>query len=141
PFGDSISPLPDPAQPIVATIECSATPDFRWMRVGLYLTQTLRYCEFMFLTRGHGELSESEWYWIDAPPKGPSNGIHGPFKTTLLVPEPDFFEDWGVSWGNAYPLMCTDKNPKGIACNHLVVRTKGSSNHGTWFALRQDNAS
>ena len=129
PFGDLISPLPDPAQLIVATVECSATPAFRWMRVGLYLTQTLRYCEFLFLTRGHGELSESEWYWIDAPPKGPSNGIHGPFETTLLVPEPDFFEDAGVLWGNVYPLMCTDKNQRRRlqspgGANHSLVQSR-----------------
>ena len=50
PFGDSISPLSDPSQLIVGRIESSFVPSESWMRVMLYLTQSQRYCEFVFMT-------------------------------------------------------------------------------------------
>jgi hypothetical protein len=136
PFGDSVSPLSNPSQLIVGTVECSYTSTTSWMRVALYLTQDQRYYEFVFLNLDGGQ--DQRWYWIDSTPQGRVNDIYGPFKTTLQVPGPTFFSDTGAQWGNAYPLMCTDTNVQGIACGHWVVPTPGASDHGSWYAFRKD---
>jgi hypothetical protein len=62
-------------------------------------------------------------------------------QTTLQVPAPTFFEMAGAQWGNAYPLMCTDKNPKSIECDHWVLPSPGSISHATWCAFRKSTES
>src|SRR6202007_1342665 len=75
----------------------------------------------------------------DSTPNGPINNIYGPFATTLQVPGPNFFAGRAL-WGNAYPLMCTDANPKGIDCDHWVLlHSPGSLDHGSWYSFRKDN--
>jgi hypothetical protein len=59
--------------------------------------------------------------------------VYGPFQTTLQPPQPTFFADKGAQWGIAYPLL-------GFACNHWIVPTPGSSDHGSWFAFQQGGA-
>lgn len=138
PFGDSISPLPNPSQLVVGTVEILSGSSERWMRVGLYLTQSHRYCEFVFVTATRdGQWQESKWFWIETSPNGPAKNVYGPFKTTLQVPGPDFLEATGAQWGNSYPLMCNDKNPKGIDCDHWVLPSPGSSDHGSWYTFRK----
>jgi hypothetical protein len=34
--------------------------------------------------------------------------------------------------------MCSNRNPKGIYCDHWVVPSSGDSDHGSWFAFRRD---
>ena len=140
PFGDSISPMKNYSQLTVAEIESSFSVEESWARVKLYLTHDRAFFDFFFLnTTRSGEEPRYEWYWLDSTPGGQVNRILGPFKTTLQVPSPRFFVDKQAQWGNAYPLMCTDANPAGIACNHWVVPTPGASDHGSWFSFRQDD--
>jgi hypothetical protein len=136
PFGDSISPLSNPAQLVVGVIESSVTSSESWLRAGLYLTQNQRYYEFVYMS-GIGNQQQSVWYWIDSDPQGPVKNIYGPFRTTLTIPGSAFLEAAGAQWGNAYPLMCTDKNVKGIDCDHWVLPSPGSTDHGTWCAFRK----
>jgi len=142
PFGDSISPLSNPSQLVVGVIESSSASSESWMRVALFLTQNQRYCEFVFMTSADAnQQQQSRWYWIDSDPNGPSKNIYGPFKTTVRVPAPTFLEAADAQWGNAYPLMCTDKNSRGIACDHWVLPTRGSADHGTWYTFRKGTGS
>jgi hypothetical protein len=83
PFGDSISPLSEPSQLIVGRIESSFAPSESWMRVTLYLTQSERYCEFVFMTgTDRNQQHESKWYWVDATPNGPCKNVYGPDNLT-----------------------------------------------------------
>ena len=141
PFGDSISPLSNPSQLLVGTIETSFTSSDSWMHVALYATQNRRYYEFVFMTGGSNQHRQNTWYWIDSDPNGRLKNVYGPFRTTLQVPGPTFLETADAQWGNAYPLMCTDKNPKGIDCDHWVLPSPGSTNHGTWYTFRKDSGS
>src|SRR5215471_2310862 len=125
PFGDSISPLPNFSQITIGTIEYTHTADVAAMRVRLYNTQDLVYFDFFFVNSA----DSAAWYWLDSTPNGPVRKIYGPFKTTLQVPAPDFFS--AAQWGNAYPLMKID-------CNHFVVPTPGTTDHGSWYAFRRD---
>ncbi|MGZ5544205.1 MAG: hypothetical protein ACXWIU_05990, partial [Limisphaerales bacterium] len=146
PFGDSSSPLPIYSQLVVGTIEYSYTQTESWMRVGLYLTQSKQYFEFVFITVVDDKKEvHRNWYWIDSTPNGRISNIYGPFQTTLQVPWPNFFQDRSTLWGNAYPLMCTDTNSKGINCEHWVLPTPaprgGHPDHGSWFTFRKDTGS
>ena len=137
PFGVSDSPLRDPSQLIVGTIEVSLAAAESWMRVSLYLTQNRRYYEFLFRTLHPDNDTESRhWYWIDSNPKGSIGNIYGPFPTTLRVPGQDFFAD--AQWGNSYPLMCTDRNKQGTQCDHWLFPPPGSPGHGSWYSFRRD---
>lgn len=138
PFGDSISPLPNASQLVVGQIECQTeaiTPSITesCMRVSLYNTQDLTYFDFLFCSTANSETGDTlnQWYWLDAAPNGPVNQVIGPFETTLAPPTPTFLADNGAQWANVYPLM-------GLPCNHWVVPTPGSSDHGSWCAFRED---
>jgi hypothetical protein len=138
PFGDSVSPLSNYSQLVVGTIECSYTSAESWMRVALLLTKDQRYFEFIFKTATDSEEAQhSTWYWIDSTPQGHVSSIYGPFQTTLQVPVPTFFSDKNAQWGNVYPLMCTDSNPTGIDCDHWILPSPGSTDHGSWYAFRK----
>ena len=134
PFGDSISPLDHPSQLVVGTIEVTTIATSRWMRTRLYLTQSLQYIDFVFVTL---EDDSSHWYWIDSTPLGTINHIYGPFITTVQVPDTTLLPP-DTRWGNSYPLMCTSANPAGIACDHWVLKTRGANDHGSWFSFRHD---
>jgi hypothetical protein len=137
PFGDSVSPLTSASQLLVGTIECSCAATENWMRVALYLTQDERFCEFVFVTSDPDEAGEDRhWYWIDTGSNGAISNIYGPFSTTLRVPGPFFFQN--ALWGNSYPLMCTDTNTKGIACDHWLLPSPGPPGRGTWCAFRRN---
>jgi hypothetical protein len=138
PFGDSIAPQANPSQLVVAKIESASVGAMNWMRAKLYLTQDLVSFDFLFVSvDGPGRSFQSNWYWIDSSTQFTTH-IYGPFKTTLRVPGPQFIEDNGAQWGNRYPLMCTDTNPGGIDCDHWIIPTPGASDHGSWYAFRQD---
>jgi hypothetical protein len=132
PFGDLTPPLHNYSQIVVGTIE---TASASWMRARLYLTQDEKYFDFVFLADS-SDPTLFHWYWVDSTPQGAVNNIYGPFSTSLIVPAMSFFS--GAAWGNAYPLMCSNANPKGIACRHWVLPTPGDANHGTWCSFRQD---
>lgn len=138
PFGDSISPLANYSQLVVGRIEgefAELSPDVEagFMRISLFNTQDLTYVDFIFchaLDR-QANVVRNEWYWLDSTPDGPVTRILGPFATTLQAPSPSFMADNNAQWGNVYDLM-------GFACDHWVVPTPGSSDHGSWFAFRRD---
>jgi hypothetical protein len=137
PFGDSVSPLPNSSQLVAATIESSSAATENWMRVVLYLTQDQRCYEFVFRTvHPDKPVEDRYWYWVDSSPKGSISNIYGPFPTTLRVPGPRFFAN--ALWGNSYPLMCTDKNKKGIECDHWLLPSPGPPGHGSWCSFRKD---
>jgi hypothetical protein len=139
PFGDFISPLANYSQIVVGALENYCTPDDGWCRARLYLTKDQRYFDFIFLNAPPGsQPPQSQWYWIDSTPDGKVNKIYGPFNTTLRAVTPTFFSDNHAQWGNTYPLMCSNTNPKGIPCNHWTIPAPGSSDHGSWYALRRD---
>ena len=142
PFGDSIAPQQDtPSQLAVARVESATVGYESWMRVGLYLTKDLRYFDFFFISVNNpNEPFRSEWYWIDSSVTGRVEKIHGPFKTTLRVPSPQFLKNNSAVWGNRYPLMCTDRNPDGIDCDHWAIGTPGAqTDHGSWYSVRRDS--
>jgi hypothetical protein len=128
-WGDSVPPLEHYSQLVVGAVEYNTSGPYQAMRVQLYLTQDMRFFDFYFEADQEG----SRWYWIDSTPGGPIVNIYGPFQTTLRPPPPTFFADNRAQWGIAYPVL-------GSACNHWVVPTPGSSDHGTWFAFLQDGA-
>jgi hypothetical protein len=132
PFGDLTPPLQNYSQIVVGTIE---TVSASWMRARLYLTQDEKYFDFVFVADSSNP-GLFNWFWIDSTPQGAINNIFGPFSTTLIVPAMSFFS--GALWGNAYPLMCSAANQKGIACRHWVLQTPGDTSHGTWCSFRQD---
>jgi hypothetical protein len=142
PFGDSITPEGLSTQLAVARLESATVGYESWMRVRLYLTLDLRFFDFLFISvDSPNEPFKSEWYWIDSPVSGRFEKIHGPFKTTLRVPGPQFLKDHGATWGNRYPLMCTDRQPNGIDCDHWVITTPGAqADHGSWYSVRRDSA-
>lgn len=136
PFGDSIAPLQNYSQLAVGTVECSSGSAENWMRVRLYLTRDRTYFDFVFVNVAcDGQPPRYEWYWIDSNPRGGVQQIFGPFTTTLQVPGTTFLSDSGAKWGNAYPLMCTDTNRKGIDCDHWVIQMRGAADHGSWYAF------
>jgi hypothetical protein len=128
PFGDPISPLRNWQQLVVGIIESSWTESESWLRARLYLTQDLKYVDFVFTAQKEDGLDEYQWYWIDSTPQHTVKGIYGPFPTTVRIPSPSFFEK--STWGNRYPLMCTDTHPQGIDCNHWT------DSQG-WYAFRR----
>jgi hypothetical protein len=81
----------------------------------------------------------STWYWIDSTLEGDVKEIFGPFQTTTIIPGPSFFAERNPRWGNAYPLMCNEKNPKGIECDHWVMKPPSVPTHGVWCAFRKDS--
>jgi|ERR1700733_450240 len=139
PFGDSVAPMGNYSQLAVATIESSFTAVESWMRVRLSLTRDHTYFDFAFVNVNRpGQSPRYEWYWIDSTPAGQVKKIFGPFSTTLQIPGTGLFTDNDTRWGNSYPLMCTDTNPRGIECDHWVLRTPGAADHGSWYAFRRD---
>ncbi|HEY1648917.1 MAG TPA: hypothetical protein VGF96_13125 [Terracidiphilus sp.] len=142
PFGDSIAPQESYSQLAVGRVESATVGHESWMRIRLYLTRDLRYLDFLFLSVNDPQDPynfQSEWYWIDSSVSGRVEKIHGPFGTTLQVPAPRFLEDNRAVWGNRYPLMCTDRNPRGIDCDHWVIPTAGTqTDHGSWYSVRRD---
>src|SRR4051794_24139936 len=137
PFGDSVSPLSNGSQLLVGSIECSSGATENWMRVALYLTQDQRFCEFVFVTADpNAATEERRWYWIDASAHGTFGNLYGPFPTTLRVPDANIFAN--AIWGNSYPLMCTDTNKEGIACDHWLLPLPGPPGHGTWCTFRRN---
>jgi len=112
------------------------------MRVVLFLTQNHRYYEFVFMMGTDGNRKQlGKWYWVDSGPRGPRKNIYGPFKTSLQVPGPTFLEAANAQWGNSYPLMCTDTNRRGIDCDHWVLPSPGSTDHGAWYTFRKSTGS
>jgi hypothetical protein len=137
PFGDSVSPLSNGSQLLVGSIECSSGATQNWMRVALYLTQDQRFCEFVFVTADPNAVTEERhWYWIAASADGIVGNIYGPFPTTLRVPDASIFAN--AIWGNSYPLMCTDTNKEGIACDHWLLPSPGPPGHGTWCTFTRN---
>jgi hypothetical protein len=121
PFGDSIAPQKTYSQLAVARVESATVGYESWMRVRLYLTQDLQFFDFLFISVNNPTQPtdfKSEWYWIDSSPGGRVRKVHGPFKSTLRVPGPQFLKENHATWGNRYPLMCTDRKPEGIDCDH-----------------------
>jgi len=140
PFGDSIAPHKTYSQLTVARVESATVGYESWMRVRLYLTQDRRFFDFLFISVDDPDQPfESKWYWIDSSVNGGVRKIHGPFRTCLRVPGPQFLAENHAIWGNRYPLMCTDRKPDGIDCDHWVVPTPGTqADHGSWYSLRRD---
>jgi len=140
PFGDSIAPHKTYSQLAVARVESATVGDESWMRVRLYLTQDRRFFDFLFISVDNPDQPfESKWYWIDSSVNGRVRKTHGPFRTCLRVPGPQFLAENHAIWGNRYPLMCTDRKPDGIDCDHWVVPTPGTqADHGSWYSLRRD---
>jgi hypothetical protein len=134
PFGDSISPLENPSQLVLGTIEVTTDGKSKWMRTRLYLAQSSKFFDFVFVTF---EDETSKWFWSDSTPNGKVNHIYGPFITTVQVPATTLLAP-DTPWGNSYPLMCTSNNPTGVACDHWVLPTRGASDHGSWLSFRRD---
>src|SRR5262249_33981637 len=61
PFGDPISPLRNWQQLVVGTIESSWTESESWLRARLYLTQDLRYFDFVFTAQKQDGLDQYQW--------------------------------------------------------------------------------
>ena len=119
PFGDSIAP--QNTQLAVARVESATSGYESWMRVSIYLSHDLRFFDFLFISVDNPqEPFKAEWYWIDSSVDGRVKKIHGPFKTTLRVPTPQFLKENEASWGNRYPLMCTDRNPRNLILGSMV---------------------
>ena len=138
PFGDSIAPQRQ--QLAVAKVESATLGSESWMRVSLYLSRDLRYFDFIFISSNDPSNFKSEWYWIDSSVSGRIDKIHGPFKTALRVPTPQFLKQNQATWGNRYPLMCTDTKPEGIDCDHWVIATPGpQADHGSWYSVLRNS--
>jgi hypothetical protein len=136
-FGDGVSPLRYSSQLVVGTVECSSGKAESWMRVVLYLTQDQQRFEFIFITAYPGSENEDHsWYWVDSSPQERVRAIYGPFSTTLRVPDASLFS--AALWGNSYPLMCTDTNQHGIACDHWSLSSPGRAGGGSWYALKKE---
>lgn len=126
PFGDMNPPMANYSQLVVADVTYDYT-NYRFMRVSLYLTQDLKYYDFLFLD-GRG------WYWLVSEPGGPITDYFGPFATPLQVPPPDFLTKLGGHFGNRWPIM-------GLACDGWVVPTSNGGqepDHGSWYSFRGD---
>ena len=50
--------------------------------------------------------------------------------------DPNIFEK--AIWGNSYPLLCTDTNKEGIACDHWLLPSPGPPGRGIWFTFRRN---
>ncbi|HVE67591.1 MAG TPA: hypothetical protein VNB64_03315 [Solirubrobacteraceae bacterium] len=125
PYGDSKSPLANYDQIVVADVTCDNRTAPSYMRVSLYLTESLQYFDFWF--------SGSSWRWLISTPGGPITGSYGPFDTTLSVPGPDLIASRGGRYGNTWPIM-------GTMTDGWVLPTPsagGSPDHGSWYSFTQ----
>ena len=127
PFGDALHIMPNHDQLIVANLEYAYSADGQFLQVEFYLLESLTYFRFLFTNTAEGGV----FYWIEAQPGGPAGAAHGPFKTPLNIPSPDFLADRGATFGNQWPLS-------GAATNGWVIATPAQPDipaHGTWFSL------
>src|SRR5713226_1039681 len=91
PFGGQAASPVDPGdQLVVGNITYDASGSgIRFMKVGLYLLESLQYYDFMFTTSG----AQNQWWWLisnPADPNGPPTKAFGPFSTGAKVPPVDF---------------------------------------------------
>jgi hypothetical protein len=121
PFGDMQPPMANYDQLVVADVTYSYSSG-PWMRVGLYLTEDLRYFDFLF--------APGKWYWLTSTPGGSVTGYYGPFETPLTVPAPDFIGAMKGRYGNTWPIM-------GTPCDGWVVPT--DDEHGSWYSFGTDS--
>jgi hypothetical protein len=90
PFGGlAEAPLQPSDQLVIANVTYDASDAAnRFMRVGLYLFESLQYYDFFFQTSG----VQTRWWWLvsdPADPDAPPATAFGPFATDAIVPPPD----------------------------------------------------
>jgi hypothetical protein len=90
PFGGQTNSRISPAdQLVIANVTYDASdPANRFMRVGLYLFESLQYYDFFFKTSS----TQTQWWWLISDPAAPDDApaqAFGPFLTTAIVPSPD----------------------------------------------------
>jgi hypothetical protein len=76
-------------QLVIANVTYDARdPANHFMRVGLYLFESLQYYDFFFETSG----GRTQWWWLISDPAAPDDlpaKAFGPFATAAIVPSPD----------------------------------------------------
>jgi hypothetical protein len=135
PFGglDAQSPLSSSDELVVARIYYNAVrPDHRYLRVRLYLLESLLYYDFLFETNNN----QTSWFWLVSDPKDPRPNqvkkAFGPYPTTVQVPTTTFLHDKGFSYIGTWKVV-------NRRC-HGYCAAGPQNTPGTWFSfLRKSN--
>jgi len=111
PFGGlSKSPLTPSDQLVVAHLTYDASnPNNRYMRVGMYLLETLQYYDFLFRTSATG----SKWWWLISNPASPDSlptQSFGPFVTSAEVPAESFLSQNQFSHAGTWKVLGQIRN-------------------------------
>src|SRR5262249_46805036 len=125
PFGGqttaAISPIDQLA---IANVTYDASdPANRFMRVGLYLFESLQYYDFFFKTSG----ARTQWWWLISDPAAPDDlpaKAFGPFATAAIVPPPDLLRVNNLGHVGSWALL-------GRPCDAFSGRRNARA--GTWY--------
>ena len=125
PFGGQTNAAISPAdQLVIANVTYDAgDPDNRFMRVGLYLFESLRYYNFFFKTSG----AQTQWWWLISDPADPDDtptNAFGPFATAAIVPPPDLLRLSNFTHAGNWAVL-------GRSCDAFSGRRKAAA--GTWY--------
>jgi len=125
PFGGEISSPINPSDQLAIgnlTYEALSSTE-RCMRIGLYLSESLQYYAFFFVTSN----GKTQWWWLVSDPDDPSGlpiDAFGPFPTTAEVPDQNFLAR------NEFAHVGTWKIGKRLA-NAFAARN--TAQFGTWY--------
>jgi hypothetical protein len=98
-------------------------PHERFMRIRLYLFESLYYYDFLFRTAN----GQTQWWWLISEPgdrNGPPANSFGPFATRVSVPPRDFLAGNSFSHAGSWSVL-------GRSCEAFSARR--SIKPATWF--------
>ena len=133
PFGGLKSDAIVPGdQLVIGNLTYEATsPTDRYMRVGLYLFESLQYYDFFFKTSG----TATQWWWLVSDPSNP-NGLptktFGPFPTTAIVPARDFLATNAFSHAGTWKVL-------GRSRDSFSARRNAKAGTWYWFDAGSNN--
>lgn len=132
PFGGQKESRITPSDQLVvgnATYDAS-DPHERFMRIRLYLFESLYYYDFLFRT-ANGQI---QWWWLISDPgdrNGPPASSFGPFATRVSVPARDFLAANNFSHAGSWNVL-------GRSCDAFSARRSVKA-AGTWFWFESEN--
>jgi hypothetical protein len=104
-------------------------PHERFMRIRLYLFESLYYYDFLFRTAN----GQTQWWWLISDPgdrNGPPANSFGPFATRVSVPPRDFLAGNSFSHAGSWSVL-------GRSCEAFSARR--SIKPATWFWFESEN--
>jgi hypothetical protein len=131
PFGGQKDSTITPSdQLVIANVTYDATdPNERFMRIGLYLFESLYYYDFLF--RSAAGQTQSWWLVSDpGDPNGPPAKSFGPFTTDVSVPPRDFLAANNFAHAGAWDVL-------GRSCDAFSAHRSVAA--GTWFWFESEH--